>query len=287
MPQVCTNTPLPTFSQLYSQAQSSMTNYKFTMPSLPTLPSPMFPDVSFPNVEMVTSLSMLQVHQYMQTCMGMLTGLCGYLGSAIDSLIPACPVLNIKLPELLSGDPSALLTNIKNQIANGITFPGIPSPLFPDMQFPEFGSIMTLVNVIKTYIMSIPAAIFSIIGSVTSKLNIGAMPSIPAMPSLSTLQGYVTSQVAGAQSYLDVMKAKIPTNLAFNFSIPNFPAIPSLPSPLFPSINFPEGEFYLGFGNMIDNCTLANLTPVYNFCQNTLASKIGAFTFPTQCVTFQ
>lgn len=286
MPQLCTNNPLPTFNGLYSQFSANLTNYKFTMPSLPTLPSPMFPSTSFPNVEMVTSISMLQVHQYMQTCMGMLTGLCGYLGSAIDSLIPACPVLNVKLPELLTGDPSALLASIKAQLSAGISFPGIPSPLFPDVQFPEFSSIMTLVNVIKTYIMSIPAAIFSIIGSVTSALKITGMTAMPTMPSLSTLQGLVMANVPNGQTYYDALKSGIPTSQMFNFTVPGFPALPAMPSPLFPSINFPEGEFYLGFGNMIDTMTLANLTQTYNFCENSLASKIS-FTFPTQCITFQ
>jgi hypothetical protein len=286
MAQVCTNSPLPTFDSLYSQVSPSLTNYKFTMPSLPVLPSPMMPNVSCPNIEMVTTISQLQITQYMNTCMAMLTPLTSYLGQSISAVIPAVPVLNVQLPALLSGSPSSLLASIQSSLASGFTFPGIPSPLFPDMQFPEFGNVMTLINVIKAYIMGIPAAIFSLVGQVTSALKIGAMSAIPAMPSLATLEGLVTSQLSGVTSYIEAMKQGLATSSIFNISVPGFPPIPSLPSPLFPSINFPEGEFYLGFGNMIDSLTIANLQPLYNFCENTLGSHLS-FTFPTQCITFQ
>lgn len=286
MPQVCTNSPLPTFSDLYNQVKPNLTNYNFTMPALPTLPSPMLPDVKIPNVEMVTAISQLQCTQYMNTCMGMLTPITNSLGQSISAVIPAVPVLNVQLPALLSGDPNALLASVKDKLSQGIQFPGIPSPLFPDMNFPEFGNVMTMINLIKSYIMQIPAAIYALIGQITSKFSLPGMPALPTMPSLATLQSQVTSQISGAQSYLDAMKAGLPTSQLFNISIPGFPAIPSLPSPLFPSFTFPEGEFYLGFGNMLDSLTSFNLNQCYQFCQNTISSKLS-FTFPTQCIAFQ
>lgn len=285
MPQVCTNSPLPTFNDLYSQVQPNLNNYKFTMPSLPTLPSPMMPSVSYPNVEMVTCISQLQCTQYMNTCMGMLTPLTGYLGQSISAILPSVPVLNLKLPDLISGDPSALLASVQQQIKNGIQFPGIPNPLFPDFHFPEFSGVMTMINLIKTYIMQIPAVISNLIGQGTSALHIGNMGALPTMPDLSTIQSQVTAKVSGATSYLDAMKSGLSTNQLFNISVPGFPAIPSLPDPLFPSIHMPEAEFYLGFGNMIDSMTMNNLNQCYQFCQNSLASKLS-FTFPTQCIAF-
>jgi hypothetical protein len=96
------------------------------------------------------------------------------------------------------------------------------------------------------------------------------LPTIPSIPN--------------PQSYLDALQAKIPANLCFNFTIPGFPAIPALPSPLLPDINFPEFDFHVGLGNMLTNLSTYSLQQCVNFCENTIG-QLG-FSFPTICVPF-
>lgn len=289
MPTLCTSTPVPTFNDLYNQFAPNLKNppFNFTMPQLPTLPSPMFPTMKCPNIEMVTSIAELKATQLMNTCTGMLTPLTGFLGVDPLSILPSVPSLNLKLPDLLSGNPSTLLQSVKDKIAQGIQFPGIPSPLFPDMRIPEFESISTMCNLIKTYIMQLPDMIFSLINQVCGVLKFSSMPAMPTMPSLASLQAMVVAKVQGATDYLSAMKnmAGQKINDLFNISIPGFPSIPSLPDPLFPSIHYPEFEFYTGFGNMIDHVSSINMQSCVDFCNNTLASKLS-FTFPNQCIAF-
>jgi hypothetical protein len=293
MPQLCTSTPIPSFNDLYNQFAPNLKNppFNFTMPQLPTLPVPMFPTMKCPNIEMVTSIAELKATQLMQTCTGMLTPLTSFLSVDPLSLLPAVPVLNIKLPDILNGNPSDLLASVKAKIAAGIQFPGIPSPLFPDMRIPEFESLSTMCNLIKSYIMSLPDMIFGLINQVCGKLKFASMPAMPTMPTLDQLKSMALAalpplpNLPNPQTYLDMMKSGLPTNLMFNFSIPGFPAIPSLPDPLFPSIHYPEFEFYTGFGNMVDHLTSVNMQSCVDFCQNTLGSKLS-FTFPTMCIPF-
>lgn len=293
MPQLCTTTPIPSFDDLYNQFKPNLTNppFKFTMPSMPTLPSPMFPTMTCPNIESVTAIGELKATQLMNTCMGMLTPLTGFLGVSLSSIIPTVPVLNLKLPDLLSGQPSDLLASVKAKIAAGFTFPGIPSPLFPDMKIPEFESISVMVNLIKSYIMQIPAFIYGLINQVTGLLHFSGMPAMPTMPTLDSLKAMALANLPplpnlpNPQTYLDMMKSGLPTNQMFNFTIPGFPAIPALPDPLFPSIHYPEFEFYTGFGNMIDHLSSVNLQSCMDFCNNSLASKLS-FSFPTMCIPF-
>lgn len=289
--QLCTTSPLPSFSDIYNSFASNLTvpPFHFTMPQLPTLPSPMFPSIKMPNLEMVTTMMELQLNQMMNTIMGMLTPLTSFLSLDLSSILPTVPVLNLKLPDILNGNPSALLQSVKDKIAAGFTFPGIPSPLFPDIHMPDLSSLMTMVNLIKSYITQLPATIFGLIGQVTNKLHIGAMPSLPTMPTMDQIQAQVIAalpplpQLPNPQTYADLLKAKIPANLAFNFTIPGFPAIPKLPDPLVPSIHMPEFDFYVGFGNMVDHIATYSLQQCMNFC-NTI-SQI-TFSFPTMCIPF-
>lgn len=287
MPQLCTTTPIPSFNDLYNQFAPNLTNppLHFTMPQLPTLPSPMFPTMKCPNIEMVTSIAELKANQLMTTCTGMLTPLTGYLGIDPLSVLPTVPSLNLKLPDILSGNPSDLLASVKAKIAAGIQFPGIPSPLFPDMKIPEFESLSTMCNLIKSYIMGLPAMIFGLINQVCGLLHIGSMPAMPTMPSLDSLQAAVVARVNGATDYLSAMKSGLPINQMFNISVPGMPSVPSLPDPLFPSIHYPEFEFYTGFGNMIDTYTSTNMQSCVDFCKNTLGSNLS-FSFPNQCIAF-
>lgn len=249
----------------------------------------MFPDVKFPNMEMVTTVMELQLTQMMNTIMGMLTPLTNFLSVDLLGLLPSVPVLNLKLPDILNGNPSALIQSVKDKIAAGFTFPGIPTPLFPDITFPDMSGLMTTLNLIKSYITQLPATIFGLIGQVTNKLNIGAMPALPTMPTMDQIQAMVMANlpplpnIPNPQTYMDALKSKIPANLAFNFTIPGFPAIPALPSPLIPSVSFPEFDFYAGFGNMLDHIATYSLQKCMDFC-NTI-SQIS-FSFPTMCIPF-
>jgi hypothetical protein len=248
----------------------------------------MFPTMTCPNIETVTAIGELQSQQIMNTCMGMLTPLTGFLGVGLSGIIPTVPVLNAKLPDLLSGNPSDLLASVKAHIGSGGSFPGIPSPLFPDMKIPEFESISVMINLIKSYIMQFPAFIYGLINQACGVLKFSSMPALPTMPSLASIQSSVVANIPGlppGASYLDAMKSGVPTNQMFNISMPGFPSPPALPDPLFPSIHYPEFEFYTGFSNVIDHYNIQSLQPCLDFCNNTLGGKIP-FSFPSTCATF-
>lgn len=287
MPNLCTSTPIPSFDDLYNQFAPNLKNppFNFTMPQLPTLPSPMFPTMKCPNIEMVQSIAELKTTQLMNTCTGMLTPLTSFLGIDPLSVLPTVPSLNLKLPDILSGNPSDLLASVKAKIAAGIQFPGIPSPLFPDMKIPEFESISTMCNLIKSYITQLPQMIYNLINSVCGNLHLGSMPAMPTMPTADQLKAMVIANVPGAATLADVMKSGLPTIQIFNFTIPGFPSIPSLPDPLFPSIHYPEFEFQTAYGNMLDHAASFNMQSCVDFCNNTLGSHLS-FSFPNQCIAF-
>jgi hypothetical protein len=234
---------------------------------------------------MVQSIAELKTTQLMKTCTGMLTPLTSFLGIDPLSVLPTVPSLNLKLPDILSGNPSDLLASVKAKIAAGIQFPGIPSPLFPDMKIPEFESISTMCNLIKSYITQLPQMIYNLINSVCGNLHLGSMPAIPTMPTADQLKAMVIANVPGAATLADVMKSGLPTIQIFNFTIPGFPSIPSLPDPLFPSIHYPEFEFQTAYGNMLDHAASFNMQSCVDFCNNTLGSHLS-FSFPNQCIAF-
>lgn len=217
--------------------------------------------------------------------MGMLTPLTNFLGQDLSSVMPKVPELNISLPDIMNGNPQDLINSVKAKLDQGITFPNIPSPLFPDMSIPQFESIQITGNLIKSYLMTIPDFIFGLINQVTGKLKLPGMPSLPTMPSLSDVQAMIMSKVDGATSYLDVIKSGLSMNQIFDFQLPSFPKMPSLPDPLIPNVKMPEFEFNEYYGNLMNHLTAFNLQPCMDFCNGTLGSKLP-FSFPTMCVPF-
>lgn len=291
MAKLCTSVPIPSFNGLYESFVANLTipPKNFKLPSLPTLPSPLFPTMSMPNFEIEKMIASLQGFQLVTTCMAIIQPLVNFLSLDIGSILPKFPVLDFNLIDLVEGKIAPIIAKIKSMIAKGESIPGIPDPFFPDAAMPEIQVVQTLSNVVASYLLQIPSFITGLIGQVTSILEIGNISGIPEMPTMDTIVGKLkerASEISGGvvASIQDIMKIDVTT--LFDFSMPGFPKMPAIPSPLIPSFTIPTIEFHEALAILINYFASSGLLLILDFVQSVLSSFM-TFEFPTICIDFE
>lgn len=289
MVSLCTGSPLPTFNSLYTGFVGNLTfpPMAFTFPVMPTLPSPMFPSISVPNLEAVKTVVELQSMQMLNTLMAMIQPMVTFLGGSLSALLPKIPGLNLNLIDLLSVNPQALFDAVKASIAAlppTYNCPFAPLPLYTALSIPDMSIVQIAANYVKSYSMLLVGFIEGLVSQVTSALHIGAMPTLPTMPTFNSIKSLILAKVPGATSLYQVLQSGISIPAMFNITIPGFPALPALPTPLVPSVNIPEFDFQESMGVLMNHLSTYSLSLVMNFINSTLASYIS-FTFPTFCIT--
>jgi hypothetical protein len=242
------SSPLPSFSDLYGSATSSMKSS-----ALPILPSPMIPGFQIPNLEIVHFASEVQSLQMMTTSFAMIAPLAAFLNLDVNSIIPKIPGTSFGLVELMNGSPTAL----RSIAMQSTSLPYVPSQLYQSLVIPEIKILQTMSLIIKGYLTLIPSLIFGLISQVTSNLHISNMQSPPTIPDQSTIMNSVKN----------------------NGQVSGFPSIPSFPTNLFPSFSMPEIEMIEKYGIILNFLTTYCLSLLMNFCTGPLSQYIG-FSFP-------
>lgn len=214
--QLCALTPLPTFNALYYEFLPNLTfpPKNFKLPSLPTIPYPMFPSLTMPNFSMVKLISALQGIQVMNICFAMVKPLVDFLGLSIDAILPKIPVLNVNLVEILTGDAEKLVAKVVQAIKDKVQLPYLPLPFNVSFASIEIQAIQMLSNIVSAYMMTIPAIISDLINQVVSMLHIPGLPAIPTIPTMddiikliipvaNKLIGPILSKIEGIKNQVD------------------------------------------------------------------------------------
>lgn len=284
---ICPNSPMPTLDSLMRAFAPALT-FPPKLPKLPSLsaflpalPSPLFPSLNMPNLELVMISIEMQMLQLQQTILGIVKPILSKLGIDLSSFLPKIPGLpDFNLMDLIEGAPDKLIAALKAAMGSiGLNLPGIPSPFFPSLKIPDLEVLMTLKVITAEYMAMVVAKIPDIIGQVTKLLKIPGMPTIPTIPSMAEILAKVKLAIP-IPNLPNIDIGAILSSITF----PGLPALPKLPSPLIPSFNMPDIEVMLGVISLSVNYVLGPLKPIMDFVMASLA-KFLTFSFPLFCIT--
>jgi hypothetical protein len=281
----CATSPVPTFNSLYQAIVNSLTfpPIQFTIPSLPTIPNPIYAGFNCANLEIIQLVQGLQQFQMMTTLMAGLQPLVSFLGGAIDDLLPKISGTDLNLMSLLSINANQVYTAISTAIANGITFPFVPSPIFNGLTIPAVEAVATVKAVVNGYFMQVMDVLTDLIGQITEQLELPALPTLPQIPTLSDIQQVLLAAFPEFQTLQDLIQSGISVSQLFSALIlAGFPPL-ILPDPLIPSFSSFEIEFQEAITILHMELLSRPLTIIIDFLQNTLG-QLG-FEFPLLCVS--
>ena len=105
--QLCTNTPIPTFNQLYQSLLDAIANLpnpieSLSIPNIPPLRNPIFDGKRLLSLELSQIVQALQTWQLNLTIKAILDPLVAIIGGGIDDLLPKIPHLDLGLLDILS-----------------------------------------------------------------------------------------------------------------------------------------------------------------------------------------
>lgn len=289
--QICVDSPIPSMDAIL-QAFLSKIPFPPHLPNLPkfplVLPNPLFAGFRLPNMEMITMALELQAAQLQNTLVNMVKPMLDLLGMSLDSFLPKIPGLGLHLLDLLSSAPDAIVNAVKNAIAAGFRWPGIPSPLFPKFSLPSMEALQTLQMIVADYMAKVAGLIPALIKKVTDKLKIPGI-SFPTLPTKDEIIAMVLSLIPGVPdigALIDRCRDKIEDVIAMlsSLSFPGFPPLPSIPWPLIPNFRLPDFEFNYSLTALVTSLTTGLMTKIMDFIENTLKRFLG-FSFPQICVS--
>jgi len=295
---LCANTPLPDFNQLYQNAISNFTYpYRnFNFPTMPTLPSPMFPTLMHKGLQLVNTIEELVANQIIKTITQIINPIIKFLGMGLD-LIPKIPGLPFNIFDLLSGDPNTLYNAVKQAIINkaNALWALVPNPMFHSFLNPDIQLVNTVKMLVKGYMSTLVTFITNLINQVVGQLHLPGLPTIPTFPTLQQIYALILAQIPGITipsipdfSHImtlipDALK-KVQTLFA-NLSIPGFGALMGmLPNPLIPNHNNFEVDFMQALNTLYSKLNNFIWNIIMNFC-NTILSMLS-FSFPLICISF-
>lgn len=255
---VCPTTTFPSFDSIFDQIKGLKLSFDPSWPSLPTMPSPMFPNMVMPDAQkpnLAFSITMNQILNWFQQIIGKLTS---FLGSTFT--FPDIPHINIKLPELLSGNANFDWNGMFAKIPN-LSLPSLPSPLLPNMHMPEFENLVKFQALILDYCSTLMTSLVGIVDSVIGKLNAKPFQLGLSMPSLPS--------------------PLLPTN--FDSLMFNMPSLPSIPDPMFGNFRNPSMEMLEKAKNYYMHMISLVGKKIDDFVSS-IASYIGGWTPPLVCV---
>lgn len=256
--QVCPSSTFPSFDDIYGKLSGLKLKFDPSMPSLPTMPSPMFPNMTAPELQKTNfsfSIMMNQILKWFEAIIGKLTS---FLGSTFT--FPDIPHINIKLPELLSGNSSFDWKSMYAKIPN-LSLPSLPNPMLPNMHMPEFENLAKFQALILDYTSTLMTSLVGIVDSVIGKLNAAPFRLGLSMPTLPS--------------------PLLPTD--FNSLMLNMPSLPSLPDPLFGNVHSPNVEMLERAKNYYLHMVSLVGKKIDDFVAS-IASYIGGWTAPVACV---
>ena len=301
---ICTNTPLPDYSTIFNASKHIFDNFPPHMtlpqfPILPTLQTPIFGTLRKPALEFSIFIQELCSHQLLLTLSSMIKPLVDFLGGALNSILPKIPGLPFNLIDLLTLNVDAMYASVRNTMIHYGTslWALVPNPMFPNFNIPDLQIVNIIKMTIKGYISDLTGLVTGLIGRVTSILEIGGMPAIPAFPSISQIYAAIAShlQLPNFNINFLIPGFKIPdfpnftmpsmTDLFSKLPIPGFGTLLAMiPNPLIPTFKMPNIEFMEMMNILYGQLHIMVIQPIMDFINNTLGRFIG-FSFPTLCIT--
>jgi hypothetical protein len=290
MIQLCTNDPLPSFSDMYNSFTSNLVfppKMVFNLPEFPTLKSPFFGSISMTNFELVNMIEEIQTWQIMLTLKNIIKPLLDVIGGVLKDWLPKIPGLGLNLLDLLDINPTKLYETIATAIKNAgaSIWAIIPSPIFGSLSIPDFEIATIAKLVVKDYIMLIPKMIYNLLKTIVyivARPFMNLIPELPEFPTIQQITDTITSMFPSMDSISKILS--MPTfdiSKVFDFTWNGFPKI-TIPSPLFPSFSMPEIEFKEALNIMYGQMILTPLKKIKDFITSVLSSL--GFSFPTICV---
>jgi hypothetical protein len=282
---LCATIPIPDFNTLYNAALPAF-KIPFTVPTLPSLPNPIYGNLKIPNVELLQIIQELQSYQFMTTFMSFLTPLTSFLGLSLDAILPKIPGTDLTLLDLMALIPNKISTAIQQALAHfgpGI-FPALPVPLYYAVNIPSIQVTTAVKMAIKGYMNTLILLVESLINKVIGKLHLPGLPTIPVVPTMDVIMGMILGSIPTFPTSITALLNKYSLNaLLARVVIPGFPAFPALPEPLIPKLNMPEINLMEGINILYTNLLALPMTIMMDFCMRVL-TMIG-FSFPTICIT--
>lgn len=303
---ICADSPIPSFDSIFNKLSFPFPpNFSYNLPALPSLTSPIFPDISHLSLELCNIAQEIQSFQLLSTLTNMIKPLLDFCGG----IMPTIPVIGLSLIDLIACNATALYDSVRRAILGfqfpNVSFPTLPTfslpsfsmPAFPTVPVPMFTSLsipsVELVNtvkfILKDYMNIAIGSIVGLIGIATSILQIGSFGGIPSFPSMTEIMGQIAELVKWPNfdinfptfPSLDFLKGFSLNDLFGGLSFPGFPSI-SLPDPLIPNYSNIELEFMEGLNIMFQTLITTPMKLIIDFLNGPL-SVIG-FSFPTLCV---
>lgn len=256
---VCPSMTFPTFDSIFDQIKGLKLSFDPSWPSLPTMPSPMFPNMVAPDIQkpnLSFSIMMNQLLKWFEAIIGKLTS---FLGSTFT--FPDIPHINLKLPDLFTmGGPDFDWKGLLAKIPD-LSLPSLPNPMLPNMHMPEFEGLAKLQALILDYCSTLMTSLVGIVDSVIGKLNAAPFRLGLSMPTLPD--------------------PLLPLN--FDALMLNMPSLPTLPSPLFGDFSNPAMEMLERAKNYYMHMITLVGKKIDDFVAS-IASYIGGWTPPFACV---
>lgn len=258
--QVCPPMTFPSFDSLFDQLKGLNLSFDPSWPSLPTMPSPLLPDIKFPEWQKVNLAFNISANQLLKWFEAIIGKLSSFLGSVFT--FPDIPHINLKLPDLFnfgSGsdfDWDALFAKIPK-----LSLPTLPDPILKDINWPTFENLAKYQALILNYMSSLMDSLIGLLNSVIGKLNAKPFQLGLSMPTLP-----------------DPL-------LPFDFeSLLNFnmPSLPTLPDPLFGNFKNSAMEMFEKAKNYFLHLVSLIGKTIDDFVAS-IASWIGGWTPPLIC----
>lgn len=317
---ICADTPIPSFDSIWSKVSGQITfppniDFDFTIPSLPSLPNPIYPDISHFALELSNIAQELQSYQFLQTLYQFIKPLADVIGGAISALIPNIPLIGLNLIDLLALDATNLYKSIREAIFSfqfpdidinlpdftlpTFSLPNIPIPEFPTLPIPMFSTLsipsIELVNtvklILKDYMNTLMNIIPNLVNQVVGILELVGIPTlvVPQLPTLDEIKAQIAALVQWPDfditlpefPPLDFLKNFSVSELLSQITVPGFPSF-SIPDPLFPNYSNFEHELMEGLNILYQEMIAYPMQQIMNFLNNFLS--ILGFSFPTICI---
>jgi hypothetical protein len=286
---LCTNKPIPSFDEIYTDLKNRFPkSSKLHVPTLPTLPSPIFGSIKHTSLEMCNIASELVMHQLLTTIYNIISPIMSVLNMA-SSMIPKIPILGLNLLDLITPNPSKLYKSLRQSLVkfgdNLWDMLGVPS--YSHLKIPDIQIVHAAKMVVRQYFAILISFVTNIINQVINRFELSSLPTIPTIPTVNEIIKMLINMVPQTKpSKLDnlIKQGTDIYNLIKNFNLPGFNINTNSPKPLILKFKSFEIEFYEMVCNLYQKIITYPLTIIMNFVDSVLKNVLS-FSFPTLCIT--
>lgn len=283
---LCTDTPVPTFKALSDALAEKITGAlpELTIPNLPGLRSPIYDGFSQLGMEISQLVQELQAFQINLTLFNVFKPIADLLGGSLADLLPKIPHTDLTLIDIVAGEAAPIYAALQAAMEKGLTFPGIPSPLFPGLSVPGIESVNTVKAILRGYMADLVTKATDAINAACLVLTIPPMAAGPHIPTYDDVVAFILEVYPQVAKIEDLEQLGITVQEIFALLV--FPGIPPLilPDPLLPGFSNFSIEMQEAMAIFRAHALTGPIGPIVDFCNDALGSL--GFSFPTICISF-